>query len=180
MRSGGERTLLAVLSNPPLTDGIRTLRRVHLAANLLGFEEAAVANLFAFPSHSTGAIATLGATPEGWTAARPQLQASLDQSGSVLLAYGSTPPTGPARHNFYAQVEWLHHHLSALGTPTWQVGDGPRHPSRWQRWTCRAHPGLTFSEALRVSLVRPTDEASLGSLAYCQEAPPPASQEGRH
>jgi len=154
METKSQGTLVAVLSNPPVTDGQRTLRRVQLAAELLGFEDAVVANLFALPSHSTGAIATLGATEEGWLAARPSLEASLAASTGVLLAYGATSPTGPARHNFRAQVEWLTGHLAARDLPTWRVGDGPRHPSRWQRWTSRAHPDLSFPDALRVSLVR--------------------------
>jgi Protein of unknown function (DUF1643) len=154
MGSGSQRTLLAVLSNPPLTDGERTLRRVRLAAQLLGFKEAEVANLFAFPSHSTGAITTLGATPEGWTAARAPLQTSLDACNGVLLAYGLTPPTGLAKHHFQEQVEWLRISLAARALLTWRVGNGPRHPSRWQRWTCRANPELSFPDALRVSLVR--------------------------
>lgn len=156
-------TLVAVLSNPPLTDGQRTLRRVQLAAEMLGFEDATIANLFAVPSHSTGAIATLGATEEGWAAARAPLEAALDRSTGVLLAYGATSPTGPARHNFRAQVQWLHLYLGARALPTWRVGDGPRHPSRWQRWTSRAHPDLSFPDALRVSLVRdPCEGAESG------------------
>lgn len=55
-------TLLAVLTNPPLTDGTRTLRRVDLAAELLGFDQQRVANLFAVPSHATGATTRLDLT----------------------------------------------------------------------------------------------------------------------
>lgn len=144
--------LVAVLSNPPLTDGQRTIRRVRLAADLLGFDEVIVANLFGLPSVSTRAIAHIGAAEEGWVMARAPLQSSLDVSGGVLIAYGVTPPTGPARRHFEAQLEWLCLHLTARDLPMWQVGDGPRHPSRWQRWTSRAHPNLEFPEALRCSL----------------------------
>ena len=162
MRSDSQRTLVAVLSNPPLAAGQRTLRRVHLAAHLLDFDEIKITNLFALPSASTGAISTLGATLEGWNAARPQLQASLDACSAVLIAYGVSPPSGMARHNFQAQVEWLRLNISERGLPTWRVGDGPRHPSRWQRWTYRNLPDLSFSDALRVSLVRDPRDNHLG------------------
>jgi len=146
-------TLVAVLTNPPLTDGKRTLRRVALAAELLGFDNFAVANLFSVPSHATGAIAELGTTEDGWLAARASLDACLELGNGVLLAYGATLPTGEAGFQFRQQVAWLRSRLAALALPTWHVGDGPRHPSRWQRWTYRQHPAVPFPEALRNSLV---------------------------
>jgi hypothetical protein len=146
-------TLVAVLSNPPLTDGKRTLRRVAMAAELLGFEDVAVANLFSMPSHATGAIAELGTCEDGWLMARAALEARLGVGSGVLLAYGATSPTGKAGFQFRLQVSWLRSQIAALALPTWHVGDGPRHPSRWQRWTCRAHPDVAFPDALRKSLV---------------------------
>jgi hypothetical protein len=146
-------TLVVVLTNPPLTDGKRTLRRVALAAELLRFDEVAVANLFSVPSHATGAIAELGATEEGWLEARPSLDACLGVGNGVLLAYGATSPTGEARFQFRRQVAWLRSRIAARALPIWHVGDGPRHPSRWQRWTYRAHPEVPFPEALRNSFV---------------------------
>lgn len=147
-------TLLAVLTNPPLTDGRRTLNRVTLAARLLGFDRVVVANLFALPSHATGAITELGVSPHGWVTARSSLTDHLGSSDGVLLAFGVTAPSGPARDHFRSQVRWLIERTVSLGLPTWQVGDGPRHPSRWQRWTSRTHPDLGFPEALRTSVVR--------------------------
>lgn len=153
MVTTSQRTLVAVLTNPPLTDGKRTLRRVALAAELLGFDDVAVANLFSVPSHATGAIAELGISEDGWLKARPPLEASLGVADGVLLAYGATSPTGEARLQFRNQVAWLHDRIAARTLPTWHVGDGPRHPSRWQRWTYRAHPEVPFPEALRNSFV---------------------------
>jgi hypothetical protein len=146
-------TLVAVLSNPPLTDGMRSLRRVDTAARLLGFGDVAVTNLFSLPSHATRAIADLGATEDGWVAARTTLASCLASGNGVLLAYGATPPTGEARHHFRQQVLWLDGLLAHAALPVWHVGDSPRHPSRWQRWTHRAHPGVPFQEALSRSLV---------------------------
>lgn len=153
MAAATAATLVAVLANPPLTDGKRTLGRVALAAELLGFAEVKVVNLFSLPSQATGAIGELGTTAAGWLAARPSLETALAEADGVLLAYGATSPSGPARAHFREQVEWLRTHLDQLALPGWQVGDGPRHPSRWQRWTHREHPDIPFAEAVRCSLV---------------------------
>jgi hypothetical protein len=146
-------TLVAVLANPPLTDGKRTLRRVALAAELLGFDDVAVVNLFSVPSYATGAIAELGTTEDGWLTARAPIDTCLGVANGVLLAYGVTSPTGDAGLQFRQQVAWLRSRVVEMELPTWHVGDGPRHPSRWQRWTYRAHPDVPFPEALRNSLV---------------------------
>ena len=161
MGVAGGSTLVAVLTNPPLTDGKRTLNRVALAAELLGFGEFVVANLFALPSQSTAAIGKLGASGKGWVAAREPLEAGLAVAGGVLLAYGATPPSGPARLHFRDQVAWLRERVDVLSRPVWVVGDGPRHPSRWQRWTHRVHPDLSFPDALRLSLA-PVQPNSVG------------------
>jgi hypothetical protein len=124
-----------------------------MAAELLGFEEVAVANLFSVSSHATGAIAELGVTEDGWLTARASLDACLGVGNGVLLAYGVTTPTGEAGVQFRQQVAWLRSRIADVALPTWHVGDGPRHPSRWQRWTYRAHPEVPFPEALRSSFV---------------------------
>lgn len=146
--------LVAILANPPLTDGIRTLRRVELAAELLGFTDVEIANLFALPSHATSAIAELGTTETGWLQARPELSASINSAQGVLLAYGATSPIGEARFHFRQQVAWLTEQIADRSVPAWYVGDGPRHPSRWQRWTHRTYPEIPFVEALRKSIIQ--------------------------
>lgn len=147
------RLLVAVLSNPPITEGRRTIRRVELASMILGFDTHLIVNMFARPSHATGDLDLLGVDESGWVEARPDIAAALDRAGGVLLGYGSTAPSGAARLQFRAQVDWLCGHLSGLTSPVWQLGDGPRHPSRWQRWTYHAHPNVPFDEAVRRSLV---------------------------
>lgn len=147
-------TLVAVLANPPLTDGTRTLRRVQLAAQLLGFDGQRVTNLFALPSHATGDISRLGQTEDGWAQARTALTEQLAAADGILLAYGCTAPAGEARHHFRRQVDWLLDRTVAAEVPTWCVGDGPRHPSRWQRWTSRTHADLAFPDALQESFTR--------------------------
>ncbi|MBL7487500.1 DUF1643 domain-containing protein [Frankia sp. AgB1.9] len=146
--------LLAVLTNPPLTPGTRTVRRVELAADLLGFTEVRVANLFSLPSAAAGEIDVLGATVEGWLMARDLLNTAINGADGVLLAYGATAPSGAARLHHGDQVAWLKQTIAATALPVWRVGDGPRHPSRWQRWTYRTHPGVPFRDALQRSLVQ--------------------------
>lgn len=153
MSSTMREELLAILANPPLTQGTRTLRRVELAADLLGFARVHVVNLFALPSHTTGEIAVLGVDEGGWLTARESLGACLDTAQGVLLAYGARAPVGIARLHFGSQVEWLHGLITEHELPSWHVGDGPRHPSRWQRWTHREHPGVPFADALRSSFI---------------------------
>ncbi len=86
-----------MLSNPPLTDGRRTLQRVELAVALLGFDRVVVGNLFAVPSHATGAISALGLGPEGWETARSHLDDHLAAATGPCWRSGSLrPPVQPA------------------------------------------------------------------------------------
>lgn len=155
-----EARLTAVLSNPPVTDGARTLRRVELARELLGFPRVDIVNLFPLPSYRTGAISQLGIDQSAWLPARQALLDGLSRSSGVLLAFGTTEPSGPARQHFQSQVQWLRRHIQDTRLPTWQVGPAPRHPSRWQRLTYRTHPGVPFTEALRDSLILLDDVAA--------------------
>lgn len=146
--------LTAVLANPPLTDGVRTIARVRQVAEILRFQDVDLVNLFALPTRATGEITKLGANPAAWLAARPAIERSLTAADGVLLAYGLRAPRGAAGLHFDDQLAWLRTELVTRSLQSWWVGEGPRHPSRWQRWTSRAHPGLVFTEALRVSVER--------------------------
>ena len=151
---GPPRTrLLCILANPPIGDGARTRARVELAREVLAYETAIVGNLFAMPSRSVTDISKLGATPDGWNAARAELETQLAKCDGVLLAYGASQPTGQARGHHRSQLQWLRDRLAATTVPLYWVGDGPRHPSRWQRWTARVHPKREFRAALAESLV---------------------------
>lgn len=145
--------LLVVGSNPPAqTSGQRTLARVQQAATILGFEQAVLANLFAFPTYRSGGIADLGRTPDGWLDARSALASGLDDCDGVLLAYGTQEPSGEARAHHREQARWLDEQIEDRGLQTWWVGGAPRHPSRWQRYTWRELPGIEFRQALERSL----------------------------
>lgn len=105
------------------------------------------------PSRSANDISTLGTNEAGWTSARHKILGVLGQSAGVLLAYGVAEPTGLARGFHREQVAWLQDEIVAHDIPVFQFGDGPRHPSRWHRWTSRVHQGLPFAEAMERSFV---------------------------
>jgi hypothetical protein len=146
------RTLLVVGSNPPTTSGQRTLGRAELARVALGFEHVELENLFSRPTYRTGGVSLAGITDVGWQEARPLLLAALDRAAAVLMAYGTTKPSGAAAQHFAEQVIWIERQASERGLDVWTVGGAPRHPSRWQRYTYREHPGVPFPDALRASL----------------------------
>lgn len=157
------RLLLVVGSNPPSqTSGRRTLTRVEQARVILGFEEARLANLFAVSSYRSGGLSEFGATPAGWLDARADLEAGLSLACGVLLAYGTKPPTGPARSHFRDQVEWLDRRIDAHTLPSWWVGGAPRHPSRWQRYTWRQFPDVSYTDALELALAQRSQNYSNG------------------
>lgn len=151
--------LAVILSNPPLTAGTRTLNRVDLARQVLLCESTAVANIFPLATHRTGAVADLGGDRETWLGARDPLLASLEGASRVLLAYGIQEPAGVARLHFREQVRWLMDEISLRELPTLMFGDRPMHPSRWQRFTHRHYPDLSFDLAVRQVLVGSASEA---------------------
>lgn len=149
----GSDLLLVIGSNPPSqTSGTRTLNRVELAREVLGFERVRLVNLFALPSYRSGGLTELGGRAEGWLEARPEIERGLAEADAVLLAYGATAPSGPARVHFREQVAWLNEQVEQHALPPWWVGGAPRHPSRWQRYTWRAYPDLAFRDGLRRGL----------------------------
>jgi hypothetical protein len=147
-------TLVAVLANPALTSGDRTRARIAMASEILGAPSYQITNLFPAPSHSTLDIPMIGKDRQVWMSGRPHIVESLVGCTEVLLAYGTTAPSGEARVHFREQVEWLDSLLLAAGLTRWMVGDLPRHPTRWQRYTSRAYPHLSFPDALAASLVQ--------------------------
>ena len=79
-------------------------------------------------------------------------QRSMSQTPYFVLGV-CLRPSGPALGHFRLQVRWVGEVLAARGIESaYCFGDGPRHPSRWQRYTSRAHPDLSFEEAAVASL----------------------------
>lgn len=145
--------LVAVLASPPTTQGQRTRSRVELVRQYLDADEMLIVNLFPLPTHRTTDISRVGKDSTDWLSARSAIEGALSMSSGVLLAYGVGEPTGVARHHHRRQVEWLRNKTATMTVPVYQVGDGPRHPSRWQRWTSREHFGKPFLSALELSII---------------------------
>lgn len=150
-----DQKLVAVLSNPPsVTSGNRTRGRVDQARAALRLDSCEISNLFSLSTYRTGDISSLGAEEEPWLIARQSLLRSLCVADAIILGYGLTEPTGPARAFHRSQVSWLMNEIKTLSVPAYVVGDGPRHPSRWQRFTSRVHGSMPFEQALARSLCR--------------------------
>ena len=145
--------LLVVGSNPPTTSGDRTIARVEKVRAFLGFKQAKLVNLFSMPTYRTGGIAQVGGHSGGWEIARVEMMDGLEEAGGVLLADGLTRPSGQAAAHHRDQTEWLDREIANRALACWWVGGAPRHPSRWQRYTYRAYPGLDFEVALQSALV---------------------------
>lgn len=154
MDADAGQVLLVVGTNPPMTSGDRTRARCALAATLLGFGSYRLGNLVSIPTRDVLDLSSLAGNRDAWTDARPLLEESLGVAHGVLLAYGVSEPSGTARSYFRDQVAWLFVTVKRVGVPTWQVGDRPRHPSRWQRHTSRVSPGMPFPEALGSAFTR--------------------------
>lgn len=149
--------MLAVLASPPLaTTGDRTRARLRLAANLLSYDQIEIVNLIDTATASVIEISTVGADADPWLRARTSIEDAIHRADAVLLGWGQSQPGGSARRHHRRQIEWLGAHVRARAVPAWTVGGTPRHPSRWQRYTHRAFPGVEFGEALRQALRPPT------------------------
>ena len=119
-----------------------------MASEIIGCDDFVVVNMFPYPTRNITDIALLGKESQAWTVARPVVIAELARCSEVLLGYGVSEPVGQARLHHREQAKWILRLLDGLGRPVWTVGGEPRHPSRWQRYTSRAHPDLGFREAL--------------------------------
>ena len=150
----GTYHLVVIGSNPPTTSGERSLRRVEIAREILGFQTVEVVNLFPLPTHRTNGLSEVGQTKESWDQARSEIRAAVVRASAVLLAYGMRHPTGPARHHHRSQVAWVDELLIAEGIAAWWVGGEPRHPSRWHRHTHRVDPSKAFRDVLPEVLVQ--------------------------
>lgn len=156
-------TLAAILATPPLTTGTRTLARLESARELIGADRVLVGNLLAVPTAHVGEITQLGADLEQWVESRPAITECVESADALLLGFGVSSPSGVARRHFQSQVDWLMTLLDEKAAPVYLVGNKPRHPSRWQRWTARAQPGLPFQEALAREL-RPVATAGAADV----------------
>jgi len=150
------KTLVAILANPSITGGDRTRKRIALAASALGYDSYRIINLFSIASASSRDVATLGNAPQGWHTARAEILDGLKDATGVLLGFGIIAARGDGKHHLRAQLDWLSTELRNTGhSQIWQLGERPRHPSRWHQYVSDRHgwtSGGTFEQRVSKAL----------------------------
>ena len=147
------KVLLAILATPPETSGERTLKRLELARQILGFDSVRVVNVLDVPTFRTNGMSTAGKEALPWFESRAAIGAGLAECDGVVLGYGVSEPTGAARLHYRNQIDWLWTELRAAESLIWSVEPPPRHRSRWHRLTYKLAPDTLFPDALRAVLL---------------------------
>lgn len=80
--------LLAILATPPETSGERTLKRLELARQILGFDFVRVVNVLDVPTFRTNGISIVGKEVLPWVESRAAISAGLAGCDGVVLGYG--------------------------------------------------------------------------------------------
>ena len=101
----GASHLVVIGSNPPITSGERTLRRVEVARELLGFQTVEVVNLLPLPTYWTTDLAEVGQTQEGWDQARREIRGPL--RGRALCCSRTAWDTRPDPRVITTSRRWL-------------------------------------------------------------------------
>lgn len=161
--------LCAIALNPPTTSGVRTTRHLEIAANIIGCESLVIVNLFTVPTKSVLEINDIGASWDGWLAARPSLASALTTSGHLLAAWGVRGLVGIARRHQQLQVEWLMDAVAKSHQSIWMLDGQPRHPSRWHQYVSDKHGrtfGGSFEDRLGQVLKRESIEMFRGGLSH--------------
>lgn len=156
--------LLAILHSLPPGTGVRTLQRVDIAQRVLGCVTSSIANVYPAVLSNTKAL-NVALSPEVFEEGRALIRRELDreETSDVLLAYGMQLPTGPNRHDFRAQLDWVAAELGERKLRVWLFGGRPSHPSRWHRQVSRERPGSTVEACAAEFLVQHHPERSIGS-----------------
>lgn len=186
-QSNGRR-LGALLLNPPTGPGTLTIGRVRLAAGVVGAAEVGVANMLSTPTRCSKGITEVGASEAGWLEARPAIVSLLEESDDVLLAWGTSPLTGPARIHLRAQIAWVRDTLAtSRHERVWMLAGEPRHPSRWHRYVSDKYErtaGGSLEDRIR-EVLQPIEVSKLaaggGAVVHVDSrAVPPRTSIARH
>jgi hypothetical protein len=149
-------TLGALLLNPALTEGKRTLRHLGVAADLLDCNALAIANLFSIATRNATAINEAGRSEDGWNAARPQLRQIVAESDQLLAGWGISGLAGRAAKYRQLQLEYVCTCAQEFGKDcVWTLNGEPRHPSRWHQYVSDRHgraSGTSFGERMTAVL----------------------------
>jgi hypothetical protein len=152
-----QRRALAILMNPVPHERVTTSERnVRICAGLLGCEDVEIVNLHAWPTRDLPALAAVAHQAQGWLEARAAIERALSSADVLIAGWGVGRFSRDARSHLDNQLRWLATAAEGAGhSSAFQVGDPPRHPSRWRQFTSPVHErfeGATFEERLRNSL----------------------------
>jgi hypothetical protein len=157
------RSLGAILINPPVGNGARTLSNLGVAARPLKCSELRVGNLFHIATANSSAIGFVGWEWDIWLPARENIVSVLAESDEILFAWGVSKLRAPVSEHFDRQVRWVSREAARCShRSAWIVGDGPRHPSRWHQFVSDRRQrtnGRSFEERLLAVL----DSIPIGS-----------------
>ena len=149
-------TLGALLLNPPLLGGARTVGQLHVVAELLKCDNVEIANLFAIGTRDITAINEVGQTITGWAAARSRLCEVIAASDQLLAGWGVSGLAGAAAQNQRAQLDYVRNCAEDIGKDyIWTLNGEPRHPSRWHQYVSDRHGravGATSGERIAMVL----------------------------
>jgi hypothetical protein len=164
-------TLGAVLLNPPLAGGGRTIRHLRVAADLLDCDGLEIANLFSIATRDVTAINEIGRSCDGWEAARPRLHQVILASDHLLAGWGVSGLSGPAARHQQTQLDYVRTCAQEFAKDyIWTLNGEPRHPSRWHQYVSDRYgraSGASLSERLTMVL-RPVPLATLRRRAVAE------------
>jgi hypothetical protein len=163
------RSLGAILISPPFGTGARTIKNLGVAAGLLDCSDVHIGNLFPLATANSPSVGLAGTEWDSWLPAQERLSAVLADCDELLFAWGVSVQRSPAKDHFERQVRWVHQEAARFAHHSaWIVGDGPRHPSRWQQFVSDRHQrtnGGTFEARLR-DVLHSVAISSIGERRY--------------
>jgi hypothetical protein len=163
-------TLGALLLNPPLAGGTRTIHHVRVAAQLLDCDSLEIANLFSIATRDLTAISEAGRSGDGWETARPRLHQVITECDCLLAGWGVSGLVGEAAAHRRRQLNYVRACAREVGRDyIWALGGEPRHPSRWHQYVSDRHGRASGSSlSKRISMVL----TSVPLATLCPESGP--------
>lgn len=128
-------SLTVILLNPkPEGSTSVSVKRVHMAAQILGLDGVTIVNLTGASSVDSSALRASPSDSSSWMLARRELHSAMEGAENVLAAWG-LGGLGPRwQPDFISQRRWL---VSTMKTArisrAWTLDGKPRHPSRWHQ-----------------------------------------------
>lgn len=135
--------------NPPAQGtGKLTLSRVALAASAMQCNNYTWANFIQIKTLSTSELSVTAREEMDWVSSRPALSNSIANATHVLLGFGDSILSGPARHWQRNQALWLAKTIQWDQQRVVWLSGRPLHPSRWNRETFQKLPGEPLATAV--------------------------------